>query len=140
MVKPCDPSQLRDFGRIFRRQTVALSDFLRGQPVVIVWRLGVAQLIDVLPKRLFPFGRASQLEEHMLYPEAVSDRPAIILCIRFRTRVPSKRDQFCIVDRLGDQRAWVALALQQLAESPRSLPGRSSSPTQRDCDCSHGLE
>jgi len=85
-------------------QSVALSELLRGQPVVVVRRFGVLEFIEVFFECLLLLGRASQLEHQVLHRNVVRNRAAIIGRRRFWARIARERDQRILVDRGGDER------------------------------------
>jgi hypothetical protein len=96
----------RDRRQVLLRNAVALSELLCGEPVMVIRRVRIAQLIDITFKRLFALGRATQLEPQMLHRKAVSDQAAIVgRRPRFGTRIARERDEIVLVDLLRDKSA-----------------------------------
>ena len=119
---------------ILRSQSVSPSQFLRGQPMMVVRRLRVLELIDVFVERLFPLGRPKQLEEHVIQRKVRGDGAAIICRRRFRTRIAGERRQ--LRDRLPAQRSARAAAIlpPQPAGSPQTLRRTPRSTGMREYD------
>jgi hypothetical protein len=90
---------------VFRSQSVPLTDLLRGQPVMVMRRLGVLEFIDVPVERLLLLGRPPQLEQHVIHREICGNGAAIVGCRRFRTSVALERDESVVANRRSDQRA-----------------------------------
>jgi hypothetical protein len=84
------------------RYTESVSEFLRREPFVKVRGIGVVEFLNQLLERLLLLERAVQLEQHVLHPEVVRNRTAIILRVCFTARVARKPDQLSFIDVLRD--------------------------------------
>jgi hypothetical protein len=57
---------------------------------MVIRRLRVLKFVDVFIERLFPLGRAPQLEQQMLEREVCRNRAAIVGRVRFGTRIATE--------------------------------------------------
>ncbi len=87
------------------RQTEAFAKFLRGQPVMEVWRTFGVEFIDELLKGFFLFRRTLQLKEHVLHWEIFRHNAAIVREPGFGMGIARERDTIHFIDALRDPRA-----------------------------------
>jgi hypothetical protein len=87
------------------RRSEAFAEFLRRQPVMKVWRILGVEFVKELQEGGFLFGRALQLEQHVLHSEIVGYRAAITCEPRFWMGVAMERHAVHFVDALRDSRA-----------------------------------
>ena len=87
------------------RQAEAFAEFLRGHPVMEVWRAIGVEFVDELLEGLFLFRRALQLEQHVVHGEIVGHGAAIVRRPRFGMGVARECDAICFIDALHDSRA-----------------------------------
>src|SRR5260370_34082502 len=85
-------------------QAEACAKFLRGQPVVEVWRTFSVEFIDELLKGFFLFRRTLQLKEHVLHGGIVRDAATIVRKAGFGLRIARERDTIHFIDALCDPR------------------------------------
>jgi len=91
------------------RHSKLLTEFLRGQPMMKIWRTLGVEFIDELLQGFFLFRGALQLQEYVLYREVVCYGPAIVFKDGFGTRVSFEHDATRFIDALRDSRArWRA--------------------------------
>ena len=83
---------------------ISIAELLRRQPVMVIRRVGIFELIEIFLERALLIGAASQLEHHVLHREFGGYRAAIISRRRFGTRIPRERHHRIIVDRGSDER------------------------------------
>jgi len=77
---------------ILLREAESLAKFLWRKPAMIVGRAGGLQFVDKFLDGEFLFGRALQLQQHVLHLVRVSDAAAIIFGRGFGTHVAQERD------------------------------------------------
>jgi len=75
---------------------------------VEVWGSFRLLLVNELLERLFLFGGALQLQEHVLHRKTVCNCATVVPNPCFRTSVTGKRDAIALVDFLGDEGARMA--------------------------------
>src|SRR2546427_460814 len=86
-------------------QTEAFAKFLRGQPVMEVWRTFGVEFVDELLKGFFLFRRTLQLKEHVLHWEIFRHNAAIVREPGFGMGIARERDTIHFIDALRDPRA-----------------------------------
>jgi hypothetical protein len=80
-----------------------LSELVRREPVMVIRRGAVLELVDQFLERLFQSRRPAQQQLHMCHGEVVGNGAAIVLfCAHFRPRVAGKRDTVGVVDGSGN--------------------------------------
>jgi len=89
------------------RQAEAFAEFLRGQPVMEVWRTLRVERVEKLLEREFLLGRALQLEQHVVHSEIVHHGAAIVRGPRFGTGVAGDCNTICFIDALGN--SWASM-------------------------------
>src|SRR5262249_52164229 len=89
---------------ILLREAEAFAKLLRREPMVKIGRASGLQIIDKFLDGLFLFGRALQLEQHVVHLVNVSDAPAIIFEPGFGAHVALQRDALRLFNLLNDPR------------------------------------
>src|SRR5260370_9663723 len=89
------------------RQTEAFAKFLRGQPLMEVWRTFGVEFVDELLEGLFLFRRTLQLEQHVLHGEIVRHRAVIVREPCFGMSIALERHTIHFIDALRD--SWASM-------------------------------
>ncbi len=84
-------------------QAESLAEFLGADPVVIIRGAGRVQFIDKLVQRLFLFGGALQLQQHVLHRRIPGEHAEIVCGSGFGARIAGERNELRVAHFLGDQ-------------------------------------
>ena len=88
-------------------QTEAFAKFLRGQPLMEVWRTFGVEFVDELLEGFFLLRRALQLEQHVLHGKIVRHRTAIVREPCFGMGIALERHTIHFIDALRD--SWASV-------------------------------